>query len=390
MTADEHRSALLRAFGPILRRRHLILWAWASYWFAQRAFLSGGDWHYFVEGSKLLVGLNPTGFAEPGGLHLFANYPELHMGPLSIVLAGLFALGPGDGRIAAEAGMLALGPVIVLLLERAAVAARGLRSAVDDDLLPFATLTGGLILIRAWVEVAGPVAHLDDVLVIAAATVAVWCGATRHPLLAGAAFGLAVAGKTSGILLLPLLACFPRGAAIRAGAVGFGIALVAWLPFVLGDSGTMTALQVDQANDAASGLRALGIDTATTPDWVRPAQILAGLTLGGLAVLRGRWAAALLLAVGARLALDPAVFPYYMPGLVMAALAWDLVGARRPVPIWTLGAFFALHTLPQTAASPEVQGFARVGIVLAALALLLPRPRPGGSPAPALRRLSAG
>lgn len=350
----------------LLQARHLVLWAYAAYLFADRAFVRAGDWHYFVQASDLLFGRHARGFTAPGGLHLFASYPELHMGPLSVVIAGLFRLFPGDGRLAAQVAMCALGPLIVLLLERAAVAVRGGR----DHLTSLTTLLGGLIFLRAWIEVAGPIAHLDDVLVLAAAAVAVHAVATRRPYVAATAVGLAIAGKTWGVLLLPLLACFPRRDTLRAFALAGGLAAAAWLPFVLADSGTIGALRVDQVNDAASGLRALGIDAVTTPGWLRPLQIGLGLALAGIAVARGRWALALLLAVGARLALDPATFSYYMPGLVLAALAYDLVGSRRALPIWTLAAYVALQTVPEFA-SPQTQGYVRLAIALAPGALLL-------------------
>ncbi len=364
-----------------VRARHLILWAYVAYLFADRAFLRGGDWHYFVQASDLLVGRHARGLDAPGGLHLFAAYPELHMGPLSVVLAGLFRLFPGDGRLAAEVFMCALGPAIVLLLERAAVAVRG---AVDRT-TAMTTLAGGLLFLHVWIEAAGPVAHLDDVIVLAAAAVAVFAVATRRPYLAAAAVGLAIAGKTWGVLLLPLLFCFPRRAALRAGSLAVGLAAVAWLPFLLGDSRTIGALRVNQVNDAASGLRALRVDALMTPHWLRPLQIGLGLALAGFAVARGRWTLALLLAVGARLALDPATFTYYTPGLVLGGFVYDLVGSRHALPVWTVATYLALQTVPQFA-SPQTQGFVRVAIFLAPCVLLfaprrLPRLRPATSPA---------
>jgi hypothetical protein len=116
---------------------------------------------------------------------------------------------------------------------------------------------------------------------------------------------------------------------------------------------------------------------------LRPLQIGLGLALAGIAVARGRWALALLLAVGARLALDPATFTYYMPGLVLAALVYDLVGARRSVPIWTLMTYVALQTVPEFA-SPQTEGFVRLAICLAPGALLLTPQR-----LPALRPLTS-
>jgi hypothetical protein len=368
-----------RSLELLLRRRHLVLWLWTAGLFAPGVSSGGGDWRYFVYGSDLLVGRHGPGAPHPGGLHLFANYPELHMGPLSLLLAGLFrAISPGDGRVAAIAAMCALGPVVVLLVERGAVSARGLRSALDDPLLAVAALAGGVLFCLAWIEVAGPVAHLDDVLVLLAAAVAAWSVATRRPFVAALAIGLAIGSKSWGVLLLPLLACFPRRVALRAAALAAALAAVAWLPFLLADHGTLASLRAGQTNDPASGLRALGVHTLATPHWLRPLQIGLALGLGLLAVSRKRWPAALLLAVGVRLALDPAVFGYYMPGLVLGGLVCDLVGPRRPLPVWTLTAYLALQVLPQTVSDPRLGGIARVGVVLAAaVGTLVPLGRPG-------------
>lgn len=371
----------------LLRRRHPILWLSTAVAVGMNALVQGGDWFYFVYGSDLLVGRHPQGMRAPGGLHLFANYHELHMGPFSLLVAGAFrVLSPGDGRLLAMAVLCALGPACVYLVERAAVTSRGLRDAFDQPLLPLATLVSGLVFCLAWVEVAGPAAHLDDVLVLAAAAVVVWAVATGRPLVAGAAVGLGVGSKSWAVLLFPLLACLPWRRALRGAAVGAVLAAAAWLPFVLADRGTIRALNVNLHNDPASGLNALGIHAAMTPGWDRPVQIGLALTLAFVAVTRGRWAAALLLAVGARLALDPAVFSYYMPGLVLGGLVWDLVGARRPLPIWAPAAFVALQVVPHVVADPHVAGLARIGVAVAACATLLarrraPRLRPVTSPA---------
>jgi len=366
----------------LARSRYLVLWAATLYWFVPRIGIRGGDWHFFADANDLLLGRHPRGFDAPGGLHLFANYPEMHMGPLSVLLAGLFRLAPGDGSAAAVTIMCALAPVLVLIVERAAVASRSLRSALDHELLPLATLVGGLVFVRAWFDVAGPIAHLDDVMVLTAAAVVVWAVANERPWLAGAAVGLAIGGKSWAVVLLPLLGCFPRRAALRSGGLALALGAAAWLPFLIADRGTLAAMRADQGNDLASGLRVFGVDTLTTPHWVRPVQVTIALALATLAVVRGRWAAALLLAVGARLALDPATFTYYMPGLVLGGLVWDLVGSRRPMPLWAPAAYFALATFPQWATF-EAQGFARVAIAVAALGLLVRArtPRPATSPA---------
>jgi hypothetical protein len=83
-----------------------------------------------------------------------------------------------------------------------------------------------------------------------------------------------------------------------------------------------------------------------------------------------------------RIALDPAVFTYYAPTLVLGGLVCDLLVSRRPFPIWTLVTFGAVVAIP-TSVDASVRGNIRL-VACAALvlgALLLPAVSdPGRSP----------
>ncbi|HEY4458175.1 MAG TPA: hypothetical protein VGN81_27925, partial [Pseudonocardiaceae bacterium] len=46
---------------------------------------SGYSWHFFADGGTLLLGGHPPGMSQPGGLHLYANYPQLQFGPLTLL-----------------------------------------------------------------------------------------------------------------------------------------------------------------------------------------------------------------------------------------------------------------------------------------------------------------
>jgi hypothetical protein len=99
---------------------------------------------------------------------------------------------------------------------------------------------------------------------------------------------------------------------------------------------------------------------------------VAGCALGTLAILRRRWAGAVLLAVGARIALDPGAHAYYTAGVMAGALLWDCVGARRPFPLWSLLTLGALTAVPLLSADAALQGRFRLGLVVAfTLAILL-------------------
>ncbi len=358
-----------RLFRVLVRARWAVLLVWAAVLFPRDWTIGAGDWHYFVTGSDALAASGPD-----GGLSVFAQHPELHMGPLSLVAAWVLRLGGGDGLTAAVILMWALGPVILVLLERTAVAVRGLERAGDDLLLGLTTLFGGVLFLGTWMEAAGPVAHLDDVLAMAFVALAVRAISCERPFAAGAAVGLAVAAKPWGVLLLPLCLALPWWRArLQAGVAALAVMLLAWLPFVVADRGTIAAGSYNQLNDLASGLRAVGIDTLATPTWVRPTQVLVALVLGLIAIRRGRWPAVVAVALAARIALDPAVFPYYTPTLVLGALVWDLVAARRPFPLWTLVTYVALTVAPVAALPDAVLGQIRfaaaLGLVLGALLL---------------------
>jgi hypothetical protein len=372
-----------RALTTLLRFRHPLLWLWLGFMLARNGPGRGIDWSAFFYGSQLLFGEHADGFTEPGGLHVFANYPWLHMGPVGLLVAAFFRLTFADGRFAAMLAMAALGPVLILVVERAAARARGLRDALDEPLLAFVTLVSGAAFLRGWVNASWTYIHLEEGLVIAGTAVTVWCVVTRRATLAGAAVGLSIASKLSGVLLFPLLACFSRRLALRAGAVAVGFAAVAWLPFFVADLGTFDAGKGTVGNFPASGLHLLGIDSTGTPEWVRPTQVGLGLVLGSLAVWRRRWEGAVLVAVAARLALDPSTSSYYTAGLAFAALVWDLAG-RRPFPLWA-PLIVATHVLvPKLGAGPDVEGAARLAVAAAAIltVLALPWARPLGTREP--------
>ena len=369
----------LRSLTPILRRRHLLLGLWAALCFLTRGTVNGGDWHYFVSGSDLLFGRHPPGMPAPGGLHLYANYPELQIGPLGLVGAGFFRLiGFGHGHLVAQIVMCALGPLLVLVVERAAVAARGLQSVFDEPLLPLAVLLGGAVFLRSWTDVAGPIAHVDDVLALAAAVVAVWGVANGRPVLTGLAVGVAIAAKPWGILALPLVLALGRRGAFRSFTIALVTAAAAWLPFAIADPFSVaSAGRFTISTRADSALHVLGIHAPEAPGWLRSTQMVLGMTVALVAVARGRWGGALLAAFAVRIGLDPAAWPYYTPELVLAALVLDLVGSRRPLPVWTLISYAGLASAGAILAAPGARGVDRLAVAAAALvaATLVPRRR---------------
>ena len=93
-----------------------------------------------------------------------------------------------------------------------------------------------------------------------------------------------------------------------------------------------------------------------------------------MAISRGRWPAVLLLGAGARIVLDPGVHGYYTPGILLGAVLWDLLGSRRPVPMWTIVSFCALNLVPLATANDEVRGDFRLCLVVAFTLVILAGP----------------
>jgi hypothetical protein len=401
-----------------LVRRHwlyLALGCWAAVWFAVLAPRGGIDWKFFTTGTSLLFGGHPaviggiTGGSDaagpaglpgpppPGGLYIYGNYPALQMGPFSYLVTGaLRQLAPDNGLAAAEVLLQAAGLLAVYLIERIALIARP--SLAGTRAFRLTLLAGGAAFLVAWSELAAAFAHLDDGLALLLAVLAVRAavppapvtpspgpaqasprpatafpgpaGASRSlgwpPVLAGLCVGLAVDAKPWALVFLPVLLMFGTG---RRGLLAFTAAAltiaVAWLPFYIADPGTLHAAKYLIRNEPMSALRALGVGDNYTPSWDRIAQAALGCGLGALAVWRRRWPAILLLAGGARIVLDPAAHSYYTPDVMVGALLWDLLGTRRPYPLWTITSFAALNLAPHVISSPAAQGTIRLALVAA-------------------------
>lgn len=360
----------MRILGQLARFRWALL---AAVWLAQvprRWDIRQGDWHYFVRATDLLGGHGPG-----TGLHVLAAHRELTMGPVSLAVTELLRLGGSNGLARAQFLGFLLAPVTVLLLERAALHVRG---RGDRLAVQLSTLVGGAMLLQTWGLASGEMTHLDDVLTIAFAALAVWAVAHRRPWLLVVAVALATASNAYGVFLLPLCLAPRLAHPLRTTAAALAAIAVPWLPFVLADPGTIGGGSYTQAVDPSSGLAALGVHAQLLPHWVRPTQVLGGLALAALVARRGHWGAALAAALAVRLALDPQVYGYYTATFLMAALVLDLVAARRPLPVATAITYLALQTVPAWAYDHALLGRLRVldAVALAVLAIALPRNRP--------------
>ena len=308
-----------------------VLWPWALLSSLLHARGAGVSWHFFADGGRLLLG-GGTG----GGLHVYAAHPQYQIGPLALALAGgLRALSPTHSELAAILAMSATGPLVLAAVWRLLPVPQR-RSAGR-------LLAAGLLFLPVWAELTTHFGHLDDLLALCFAVAAAHAVARGHPVWAGLALAAAADSKPWAVAFAALLLALPRRDRLPALAVFTAGMAVAWLPFLLADPHTLLAARFAIPNDPSSALRVLGVGAARTPWWDRPAQLALGLAGGWLAVRRGRWPAVILVAVCARILLDPAVYPYYTSGVLLGTIGVDLVVTRWRVPWITLLAVAMLY-----------------------------------------------
>jgi hypothetical protein len=331
--------------------------AWSVLWLAAHGIRSGFSWHYFVTGTHVLFSRH--------ALHLYAQNRELQIGPVTFLVAApfVFLLTGTLGKMAVIVAMSASGLALLTQIRRLQPART---AATDSELLIL-----GLLVIPVWSEAAVHWAHLDDVLALLFALFGVRALRSQHPILAAALLGISVDCKPWALGFAPLL-LLSEHHRLRAGLAYLTAIAVAWLPFYLGDTRTLAASQYRIINDRASVLRLLGVDTATTPSWCRPAQLALALILVTIATVRGRWAAAIMIGVAARLLLDPGAKNYYDAGLVAGSALYDAALVVVGVP-WVTLAVLAMSWLPSyvLTSAPHWRGALRavlfVGLIVIGL-----------------------
>ena len=304
------RGALLTVAGVVATL------AWTAWWAAGAWPVSGLSWHFFADGSHDLL--------QTDALSVYARDPQLQVGPLSLVVAGALDYLPGSAARQVALGAMALmGPFLLGLLALVVPVERRRRRM----------LVAALVVLPAWTVLAVRWGHLDDVLATAFGVAAVVAICRRHPVLAGLAVGAAIAAKPWAVGFVPLLLALPR-LRLRSVLVMLATASAAWLPFILGDPGTLAALRPRVALVPGSGLHTLGVRGEVVPAWGRSAQfVLAPAAALAVAASR-RWAGVMLVSVAVRLALDPQDNAYYVGSAAMAAVVFDLLGTRWLIP-WT-------------------------------------------------------
>jgi len=307
---EEHRKAW-----PVVAS-WMVVALWSAWWAWHMWPDSGVSWHFSVEGARLLL--------HGSGLNLFADAPWLQTGPLSLVVAALLSPLPANvGKSLALIAMAAAGPLLMAALAPMVAPAKRHRRV----------FLAAIVLIPAWMVLSVRWGHLDDVLALVFAIVALRAVSADRPVLAGVALALAVAAKPWAIGFLPLLLVLPWGRLRAAAVAAAGIAL-AWAPFVLANSQTLAALHPPVGMAPASGLHTLGARGVLVPVWGRTAQLVLAPAAATVAVLMRGLPGVLLVSVAVRLALDPKDNAYYIGSAALAAVVFDLLGTRWTIP-WT-------------------------------------------------------
>ncbi|MFF2503119.1 hypothetical protein ACFVTY_07050 [Streptomyces sp. NPDC058067] len=364
-----------------VRRHHALLTAWTVCWFFVAERHGGVSWHYLKTGEQLLFDQVPG-----GGLALYANHPELQIGPVSFLCAAVFSPFPPDvGENLAEAAMSGLGLWMLVLIGRMA-AEHNLGTGVNHKRLQQRVLIAGLAFIPMWVEVSVRFAHLDDVMALFFTTLALGALVRGRSTAPAVFLALAVDSKPWAVAFLPLLLAMPKRSWPRSAVWVVGLVAVAWLPFYLGNLHTLAAAHFTIPNQPASALRWFGVNDPVTPWWDRPVQMALGVGLGAFAVRRGRWPAVVLAAADARIVLDPSVYTYYSASVLLGTLIWDAVGQRRLVPWVSWTALVSLYGSALIVPDDSARGLIRLAFAVGSAAYVLLWPMNGTRNRDAMRR----
>lgn len=291
-----------------------------------------GDWNEFVSAGRQLI--------RHDGLAFYARHGDIQTGPISLLLAaGLGGTAWRNGFVLGVMVTLVLGLLSVWMIERA---------PTEPDIsvngrVQTATLIGGMILMFWWAKLGG-YGHLDDAIVLTAATGGVVLCRRRMPLVVAALIGLAIATKPWAVIFLPLAIEMgtagqvvppSRWSRLRPVVVAVVVGVLAWAPFVLYEPSTLRSLRPTVKVAADSVLSLFGAATEP-PGWLRIAQLGLASGVALAAVLRRVPEGVILAAVAVRLVTDPGTWGYYTPALLLGALLWDVARTSWRWPVTTL------------------------------------------------------
>ncbi len=234
----------------------------------------------------------------------------------------------------------------------------------------------GVPFLAVWLRLSAYSAHIDDVIALVALVAAGSLLDRRRSGWATIALVVAAAAKPWAIIFAPMAALAPgRLRALRPLLVAV-LSTAIWLPFLLGAPGTLGALRAFTIDvDPNSGLVALGFLDASTPSWLRAAQVLMGLVVTALVVWRrGSWPAALAAGICARLSLDPATHHYYTAAFALTALTWEVDRHPGRLPWRTMVGVVVLEVTATDVSLGGFMPYVRLGLVASVIVAALTSP----------------
>jgi hypothetical protein len=346
--------------------------AWTALWAWLQSNPSGLSWHFFASGSHLLF--------DGAGLNLYAEHPELQIGPLAFLVATpLTYLGDAAQPVALSL-MTAAGPLCLAWIA----------PLVPGRQRHLRVFLAAIVLVPAWTVLSVRFGHLDDVIALVLAVGALRAVAANRAALAGLALGAAVAAKPWALGFIPVLLVLDKQRLVAAGTALAGV-IAAWAPFMIANPATVAALRPPVGVAPSSGLHALGYRGDLIPAWDRVGQFVLAPVAALVPVLRGRWPGVFLVAVAVRLAMDPKDNPYYIGGAALAAVIFDLLATRRTIPwatlvtvllLWQPWAIDYAHRLETSSGlslwwfqNPGIIGIVHLGWSVAMIALVLVAPQ---------------
>ena len=257
-----------------------------------------------------------------GGLDVYAVMPRAQMGPMALTLAAVLPIAAFIVVVGGCAGLFVwLG-----------------YAATGASARPWHAW--GAVMVGATWERWAYTGHADDVLVLVGLATLLVGSRRRSGWLVGAGLVLALLGKPTAALLVPVAWFGDR----RATVYGLVVAAACWLPFFLADpAGFLHAGGGIMGVYPSSLWGLLGV-TGHYPPYVRPLQLGLAWTAGALLARRTGLPAVALVAVVIRAVLEPAAMPLYWMSIVAVALLVDL---PRRYPLVTTLAFtgFALDMI---------------------------------------------
>jgi hypothetical protein len=347
-----------------------------SGWFAWLGYrtsplLLHGDWGFFESGARSLVRYHGQSLYRASSLHLYANNPELQIGPPALLLvAAAESLATRTIEELFTGIIAALG--VVSLLSAGHASRRYAKRTGGRTGWNVRLLGAGVLTIAIWSYQSAEWMHLDDALALTLVALAALLIEADQPWWAVAGLlGTAAAAKPWAVIFVALLIALRRTEISKALLVYIAAAAIWWLPFIVAAPNTIAALgQFPVFPSSGSVVYLLGAH-GQIHGWLRPAQFVLGIA-AGCAVGRERdWVRVPLAALAVRVVTDPYTFSYYGLGPLLFAYVYDAANVpSRRFPLATAVTAAVEFGLPWLHTPGALMGVARLAWGLGILFLV--------------------